>query len=370
MLTRAGKTTANGQPDNAGVPRPAVLKRSSRARDHKKTWPPSLDQLIEAERAKRTGDRAITPAHYDSLRTRYEETHGEIVDLYVCKNVEGAGAVLTSSNEIKVRYPADQVAALQPEFEDALWRATALAREGRQLLVGRQAKILAGMIQSVIVYLLGVLDSQHRSLPATGDQAPAGSPARIEESLSTARKELGRIRDYLRRSADVTAQRFYLQGMLLGLPVLPLLALAVARVHMRGVPMAPLVVTGLAGGVGALISVMTRITSGKLALDRHAGRSVLTLAGAFRPPIGAVLGLVLYVVIQAGLIPLAIPAAPKDLYTFSAVGFLAGFSERFAQDMLAKTSRALAAPAADGTAGRTTAPGATVEPTPSHGTTG
>jgi hypothetical protein len=369
MLTSAPQTTANLQPDDLGVPRTPMLKRSSRGRDRSPSWPPSLDQLIEAERVRRTGDGTSTSADYDRLRARYENAHGEIVDLYVCKNVEGAGAVLTSTNEIKVRYPADQVAALQPGFEEALWRATALSREARQLLVGRQAKILSAMIQSVVVYLLGVLDSQHRSLPAAGDQTADSPPARIEESLATARKELGRIRECLRRSAEVTAQRFYLYGMLIGLPALLLTALSVARVDMTGVPVAPLVVTVLGGGVGALISVMTRITSGNLTLDRHAGRGVLTLAGAFRPLIGGVLGLVLYVIIQAGLVPVAIPAGPKDMYLFSAIAFLAGFSERFAQDMLTKTSGGLAPPAEEPTAGGTTASGTSVQATPSRGAT-
>jgi hypothetical protein len=332
------QATCDDQSDELDRTKPALLTRVPGRPGGGSKWPPSLDQLLDAERVRRTGAGGPTAsADYDDIRSRYEKAHGGIADLYIAKNIEGAGAVLTGLNEVKVRYPADQVAALQPEFEEALWRATAMSREGNQLLSGRQANILAAMIQSVVVYLLGVLDSQHRSLPAGDSQATASSPERIEKSLNAVRQELDRIRIYLRRSAQATAQRFYLQGMLLGVPTLPLLALAVARVRIGDVPALPLVIAGVAGGVGALISVMTRITSGKLTLDCHCGRGVLRLAGAFRPLIGAIMGMVVYVIIRADLIPVAVPAPPRDLYLFSAVAFLAGFSERWAQDMLAKT---------------------------------
>jgi hypothetical protein len=302
-------------------------------------WPPSLDQLLEAERNRRTNSAdAEACARYDDLRARYEEAHGEILDLFICKHIEGAGAVLTSKDEIKVRYPADQVAALQPEFEEALWRATALGREGIQLLAGRRRTLLASMVQSVVVYLLGVLDSQHQSLHAANGQPAGSSPGRIERSLAAARSELDRIGQFLRRSAQAVAEKFYLQGMLLGLPVLPLLAWAVGSVQMDGVAVPPLVIAVVAGGVGAVISVMTRISAGKLSLDCHATTALLRLAGFFRPLIGAISGLIIYVVVQAGLVPVTPPTQAKGVYFFTAIAFLAGFSERWAQDMLGKST--------------------------------
>jgi hypothetical protein len=39
----------------------------------------------------------------------------------------------------------------------------------------------------------------------------------------------------------------------------------------------------IAGGVGAVVSVMSRMTFGELSLDYQAGRKLLTLFGAFRP---------------------------------------------------------------------------------------
>ncbi|MCA1656187.1 MAG: hypothetical protein LC713_00455 [Actinobacteria bacterium] len=312
-------------------------------------WPPAFDELLHAEKQsrRRPVDRAVG-AGYRNLRARYEAAHGQIVDLYVCKHLDGAGTALTVRNEIKVRYPAESVASLQPEFEETLWRATALAREGSQVLPPRRAAILVSMVQSVVVCLLGVLDSQHRALHAAGGGAPGSgaTPLRIERSLATARRELKRIDRYLRQSAQIVAQKCYLQGMIVAVPLLAMLA-AVRFVYAPSVPVARLELAGLAGGVGAVISVMSRISSGKLVLDCHADPILLRLAGGFRPIIGAVLGLAVYVLIQAGLVPVTLPSAPQDLYFAAAIAFLAGFSERWAQDMLVKTT-AVALPAGGG----------------------
>lgn len=305
------------------------------AQDCQLGWPPSFDQLLEPERSARK--RSAEPddlSRYCNVRRRYEAAHGAIVDLFVCQHLDGAGAAQTNANEIKVRYPADIVAALQPEFEETLWRATALSREGNQLVSGRRATALASMLQSVVVCLLGVLDAQQQVGPP-----PFGlAPERTQRSLAAAGKELDRIAHYLHRSAQAVAQKYYLQGMATSLPLLPLIAFAVGRLHLASVRVEPLVIAGVGGGVGALISVMTRITSGKLTLDCHADPVLLRLSGAFRPLIGAILGLAVYVLMQSGIVPVALPLPPKEPYFFAAVGFLAGFSERWAQDMLSKTT--------------------------------
>jgi hypothetical protein len=61
--------------------------------------------------------------------------------------------------------------------------------------------------------------------------------------------------------------------------------------------------------------------------------------GAIRPVIGAVLGVASFVLVNGGLLSLAPPAAISNhtLY-FAGIAFLAGFSERFAQDMLVAPS--------------------------------
>ncbi len=337
------KTSQQGssERDNDVVPlRPPATDGARLTEIDDPRWPPSFDQLLQAERQRRRpGAKAAELLEYADLRARYEEYNGVILDFYVCKNVEGAGSILTDRHEIRVRYPAD-VAALHPGLEDALWRANALSREGHQLLTGRRASILAAMVQSVFVYLLGILDSlDRRAILAVGLSGPE-SAKRIEKSLVTAGKELDRIANHLRRATQSMAQKEYLLGMLFGLFGLFPLAVGVGMVHGgegSAALLPPFVV--VAGGAGAIISVMSRISSGKLALDGHASRSLLRLTGAARPVIGAVMALVVYVVILSGLVPVDVPEeAPDSTYLFLAFSFLAGFSERFAQDMLARAS--------------------------------
>ncbi len=77
----------------------------------------------------------------------------------------------------------------------------------------------------------------------------------------------------------------------------------------------------VAGGVGALLSVLYGMTSGNLRLhtlfaNAESGLGPLVAAGALRPLLGAISGLVVYVLLKAGLIPLEIPdgreAAPTS----------------------------------------------------------
>jgi hypothetical protein len=72
----------------------------------------------------------------------------------------------------------------------------------------------------------------------------------------------------------------------------------------------------------------------------------------FRPLIGAVFGGILLIFLKSGLIAITIaPATIQDITLFYvAVGFLAGFSERWAQDTIVNSTPALKArtPSVDG----------------------
>jgi hypothetical protein len=95
-----------------------------------------------------------------------------------------------------------------------------------------------------------------------------------------------------------------------------------------------------AGGLGALVSVMQRLTTGRLRLNYTAEHNSLRLLGAFRPLLGGILGLVVYVFITGDLLDISGPTESpiKTLYFLAAIAFLAGFSERFAQDTLTQAT--------------------------------
>jgi hypothetical protein len=87
---------------------------------------------------------------------------------------------------------------------------------------------------------------------------------------------------------------------------------------------------------------MARMTkariSNSLAIDYQVGRPLITCAGLFRPVVGAILGLAVYILINADLLPLKVPTGFQSHFFYAAVAFLAGFSERLAQDALFRTS--------------------------------
>jgi hypothetical protein len=147
-------------------------------------------------------------------------------------------------------------------------------------------------------------------------------------------------------AATHRAQSWYLKGVGWGALALALLSVigGVALYHF-GLD-AALVVALPAGALGAVISVLQRLTSGSLDLDFRAPDSRLRVFGFVRPWIGGVFGMVIYSLLQSGLLGLNAQApggvGPQLAY-FGIVGFLAGFNERFAQDAVSGAARPLGA---------------------------
>jgi len=93
------------------------------------------------------------------------------------------------------------------------------------------------------------------------------------------------------------------------------------------------------GAIGAIISVMARVSQGeRVDVDSDKSKMVTVLAGSFRPVIGAVFGAVLYVLICGGLLPLTVPGGDQKCLFFAGLAFVAGFTERWAQDTIVSSA--------------------------------
>jgi hypothetical protein len=81
---------------------------------------------------------------------------------------------------------------------------------------------------------------------------------------------------------------------------------------------------------------MTRMSRDQLTLNYESGVVTMRLLGVIRPLLGALFGGALYLLLAGGLVTLA--QAPKDetklIYFYTGIAFLAGFSERWAQDVV------------------------------------
>jgi len=311
---------------------------------------PCLDDLIQAyPRCRSRGSRE----DFTRLLKQYREPDHEIVDQYFAKHIH-AGALHMCRRtrfrrrrnfEIRMRYPGEIVAAVQPEFEAALWRARAMEQQTALLVSGRPRRVLLEMLFSVIVYLLGVLDSVE-CLAAVGRGARKTKECsrvhRIEKALEIAQSELTRLQEFAEQAAIRAALKHYVIGLFIGGMAVFASAWTASQVRMfEHAPTLDLVRAIAAGGLGAIISVMIRISRGqRLDVDTTQEPFMTCLAGSSRLVIGGALGVALYVLLKAEFVPLEIPvesdaAAP---YFFTAIAFLAGFSERWAQDTIVRST--------------------------------
>ena len=220
--------------------------------------------------------------------------------------------------------------------KELIFRCMDLHYRVLQYLQPKPRKICIRMIFSIIVALLGTLDH-----PPGHRRNAFGTDVRAVESLEA---ELEQARLYSDRSAQHQAQVDYFKGMAGGLVVL-----LVALIFLGWLSAAPdvlkepLLAAPLAGGAGAIVSVMTRMTRDQLVLNYESGTATIRLLGLLRPLLGALFGGALYLLLAGGLVTVAQTPndATKLIYFYTGIAFVAGFSERWAQDVVTGKSRAL-----------------------------
>jgi hypothetical protein len=164
---------------------------------------------------------------------------------------------------------------------------------------------------------------------------------RVENALKVAEGDATQTEEVCDRAVQRVALMSYFVGMLIGVAFFTLLGCAIGLilgrwVNIHGFDLTIFLTTFVAGAVGAVVSVMSRMSSGNVVLDYETGRSYIRVVGAFRPLIGAIFGVALYFGLASGLIPakLPLPSSREFFFFYAFIAFLAGFSERWAQDML------------------------------------
>jgi hypothetical protein len=295
----------------------------------------SLEHIVEVRRMSLPAwnpdpsSRAGYVSRLPKLWTAFRNQHGPVIDAYFAKSIPAA-AVLSEHHGLHIRHPDP----LPPQLEEGLWSAVALGRQALLTLKKPTDCLPVWMsVHSIVVRLLSALDAQ-AVLPAGDPQAGD----RLGGIVRGCRNEIAKARSLLDQIALREARKEYLAGMALGilvlLPFASGLGSLVGKARMPELDVRLLLGILMAGGIGALVSVMARMTSGNLTLDIHAGRTLTVLSGTFRPLLGALFGLGLFVLIEGGLLPLKGGSQTPPLYFYTALSLVAGFSERWAQDML------------------------------------
>jgi len=321
---------------------------------------PSLDELIAEYK------KPSRPS-YDVHRRAYELANGQIRDNYYAKHIHagalivkphGLMAQLSQKRKISLRYDGLDATVVQPEFEAAIWRARALERQSALILGGRSRKVLVEMVYTILVYMLSVLDAIKAEDPAD-PRVKGDRRKRVHSALRSATKELDRLEAFTKDASKKASLRWYLMGLPVGAFVGFLLVVIADKwsLTLVGAPSQLVKVCFACGAVGAIVSVMTRISRGLKVIDSQQGHLVTLLAGAFRPLIGAIFGLALYVFVQGELIPIATPEGGQtEILFFAGLAFLSGFNERWAQDTIVQSQPLAAVNRTSGTPSGTGSP--------------
>lgn len=156
----------------------------------------------------------------------------------------------------------------------------------------------------------------------------------FRQKLAQIKQEIGRAKLRLAEGMQRSAQTRYWYGAVLGAGCLTVLCALIGAVFLLLDTQAFYGVAFATGGIGAMVSVLQRMSTGRLKLDTSVSRDLLELFGGVRPVIGAVFGIMIAATILGGLVPVIDIPQGQALAFFAAVGFLAGFNERWAQDML------------------------------------
>ena len=216
-----------------------------------------------------------------------------------------------------------------PRAKQILFRSLKVHYQALEYLKPKPRKICMRMTFNVITMLLGTLDNR------IGRGEPASAFDQSHADQRTLEQELASTEAYYLTSVRRQARIHYMLGMLVGLPLAGLVAYVIYSFHDLPTNMS---IAFAAGAAGALVSVMERLTSGKLEMNHEAGRTINVTLGLMRPFIGALFALALYFFISGDLV--SVFQLPDDSqsqrFFFAGIGFLAGFSERFAQDMVAQ----------------------------------
>ncbi len=163
-------------------------------------------------------------------------------------------------------------------------------------------------------------------------RAAHDDPKANEEMLEHERAAIERTEAYYKDAANGQAQIVYFAGMALVVVVLSAIA-AIWLSLTWAAPVAALV----AGAIGALVSVVQRINSGQFDLDYDVGRPYALFLGGLRPLIGGAFAMVITFAFTGGLLHLPVAeneTKPDRRLALLVLSFLAGFSERWAQDTL------------------------------------
>jgi hypothetical protein len=286
---------------------------------------------------------------YRDTRAAFEARHGEIVSEY-WSITEPSGVALTRKRAPRLlrvlvddtrrfHRATDWVTRDSPPIADVLFACETLAIKVTEVLRYTSESVAIRRIVAVASELLGHID--RASGKPDADYA--------QQVVDRQQAELAEIDAYYREAGVRIGRMVYTQGMLIGLLILAALAtLAILLFTWLDVlpwerPLQTLLVAYALGSVGALVSVLQRMSGEKFRVHYDLGKRNLYMLGSYRPVLGAVFGVFTYFVLASGLLQTNPPDERTSFFYYGALAFVAGFSERFARVLIKETTAAAGA---------------------------
>jgi len=293
----------------------------------------SFSELVYAhfdwwrERQDGSSDHRATRA-YDAARAAFERRHGEIVSAFWCSHVESAVALTEQKRLRGLRGPAwgfhresDWATQNAPDIAADLHRCDELAVRANTVLTGVRQRICMQLIVACAAHLLSLADAR----ASNADEATTAA-ALNQEATAIKKAEA-----YYKEASSGQAQMVYFAGMATVTLILSIFATIWLTISWA-TPVAALI----AGAVGAVVSVIQRITNGHFSLETDVGGYPFFLGG-LRPLIGGAFAMAISFAFTGGLLHLPVAAnesTDNRRLALLVLGFIAGFSERWAQDTL------------------------------------
>jgi hypothetical protein len=299
------------------------------------------------------GENGSAARRYRDALEAFEEREGALVHVYWATKRPSAVALtlkprgrlarLIHDNDATIRiHRVTDWLAREHRIAELLHHCDTLAIKVSEVLTGTTERIAMQWIYAVQSHLLGFLERDDESV----------NEKKLATVVSSQTRELIQIERYYARAGEKAARIVYFWGMMLGAFTFGVLALGLAGIlWWRGWFDAPYTLDAqtffvcyIAGGLGAIVSVLMRMSSNRFRVDYEVGRQTVRRLGSFRPFIGAVFGIALYFLFQSGLLRTTLPDdAGTAFFFFGALAFLAGFNERWTNVLFGKAEMTIAA---------------------------
>jgi hypothetical protein len=290
---------------------------------------------------------------YKSALEKFQASEGEVRYAYwatrrpsaVALTIKPRGRIasfLTDNDAIIRLHRVTDWVARERSIADLMHHCDTLAIKVSEVLRGTTERIAMQWIYAVQSHLLGFVErTQGR---ATSKE--------IADLVSAQEQELIQIEKYYSRAGEKAARIVYFWGMIVGAVIDGLMAAVLAaalwatgwldRTHANS--METFFICYVAGGLGAIVSVLMRMSSNSFRVDYEVGRATIRRLGSFRPFIGAIFGIAVYFLIKSGIPNVQLPADQNQAFFFlAAVAFLSGFNERWTNVLFGKAESTIAA---------------------------